>query len=58
MGKPKPINMKRWICSCLHCGGKWVSRTEKLPLRCAKCKAPRWRDKIKWPRDDLRKVKP
>lgn len=31
------------ICTCLHCGHRWLPRINFMPLCCASCKSPYWR---------------
>lgn len=43
MAKEK-IKVDRWRCTCDRekCGGTWISETEEVPRRCAKCGREHW----------------
>jgi Zn finger protein HypA/HybF involved in hydrogenase expression len=33
---------KSMICECKRCGHRWLKRVESRPVRCPKCKQPKW----------------
>jgi len=33
-------------CECLRCGHKWITKFDRKPKTCAKCKSPYWQKEM------------
>lgn len=39
-GKDLPFTIPSLLCQ--RCGGEWVPRTPRVPLKCPRCNSPYW----------------